>query len=61
MGDGLYQSLRQRIWDRIVFLEERDKFSFQHVDFEVLVDYPNRNAYQAFENLGLYIKRKVQV
>lgn len=61
MGDRLYQSLRQRIWDRIVFLEERDKFSFQHVDFEVLVDYPNRNTYQAFENLGLYIKRKVQV
>lgn len=61
MGYGKWVMLvtEREYGDRIGFSEERDKLSFRHVDFEVLVNYPSRDAYLAFRNLGLEVRRKV--
>lgn len=38
--------------DSIGFSEERDKFSFGHVDFDVLIDYPSKDV---ICHLGIWI------
>lgn len=40
-------------------VQRKGMLSFRHVDFEVLVDYPSRDAYSAFGNLGLEVRRMV--